>query len=244
MLYEDDMLLVVQKPARILSQPANDNACQDMATLLTERQRQLYGQKTPYIGVVHRLDCGVGGLMVYAKKSDAAGCLSRCMADGMFRKEYLCVTEGMPPQSAGTLTDLLFRDMRQNKVFVVDRQRHGVKKAELSYETAAICSTEEKTFSLLRVRLSTGRSHQIRAQLSHIGVPIVGDGKYGAHEKPTDACPIALFSCHLSFPHPACLIRKKKRPDTGQVIDLSVYPDAAVFPWSLFGAWLRDAAGG
>ncbi len=142
---------------------------------------------------VHRLDRAVSGVMVYARTKQSAAALSRAVQDGTMVKEYLAVVHGTPP-SSGDFEDLLFKDSRQNKVFVVKRERRGVKKARLTFERLAV--VDER--SLVRIRLYTGRTHQIRVQFASRGFPLVGDHKYGARDK--EQAPL-LFSHRLTFPH-------------------------------------------
>ncbi len=142
------------------------------------------------IYTVHRLDKNVGGVMVYARNKATAADLSRQIQAGMFVKEYVALVEGQPPES-GDWEDLLFKDSRKNKVYVVKRQRNGVKAARLSYHCL-----EAGERSLVRVRLHTGRSHQIRVQFSSRGYPLVGDHRYGARGSEKE---IYLFSCDLQF---------------------------------------------
>jgi len=142
------------------------------------------------IYAVHRLDKNVGGLMVYAKNKTTAADLSRQIQAGEFIKEYVALVEGQPPQS-GVFEDFLFKDCKKNKVYVVKRQRNGVKAAKLSYHCL---KTGER--SLVRVRLYTGRSHQIRVQFSSRGYPLVGDHKYGDKGPEKE---IHLFSSYLGF---------------------------------------------
>lgn len=139
---------------------------------------------------VHRLDQNVGGVMVYARNPAAAAELSRQIQKGSFIKEYVALVHGTPPE-AGEWTDLLFKDSRKNKVFVVKKLRSGVKEARLSFSRLT-----EGAQSLVRIRLYTGRSHQIRVQFSSRGFPLVGDHKYGSRAKET--APM-LFSCALQF---------------------------------------------
>ena len=139
---------------------------------------------------VHRLDLNVGGLMVYARNSKTAALLSKQIAQGQFIKEYVALVHGTPP-AEGDWTDLLFKDSRKNKVFLVDRMRAGVKEARLSFRLLWA-----GTQSLVRVRLYTGRSHQIRAQFSGHGFALVGDHKYGSRAKETEP---RLYSCSLRF---------------------------------------------
>ena len=140
---------------------------------------------------VHRLDKNVGGVMVYARSQKAAASLSRAIQEGTMVKEYVAQVHGTPPEN-GDWTDLLFKDSSKNKVFVVKKERRGVKKARLEF----VRLTEGET-SLVRIRLHTGRSHQIRVQFASRGFPLVGDGKYGA--KDNVSAPM-LFSCQITFP--------------------------------------------
>lgn len=142
---------------------------------------------------VHRLDRGVGGVMVYAKTQKAAAALSAAIQNRTFEKEYLCVVHGCPQEPAGIYEDLLLHDRTRNKTFVVDRMRGGVKKASLDYRVLE----SSGDLSLIRVHLHTGRTHQIRVQFASRKTPLLGDGKYGG-----GSGQIALWSWHLAFPHP------------------------------------------
>ena len=148
---------------------------------------QLGGQIFP----IHRLDKNVGGVMVYARTKQAAAALSKAVQEGTMVKEYVALVHGTPPGS-GDWTDLLWKDSKKNKVFVVKRERVGVKKARLEFTRLT-----EGEQSLVRIRLHTGRSHQIRVQFSSRGFPLVGDHKYGSRDKKT--APM-LFSCRITFP--------------------------------------------
>ena len=141
---------------------------------------------------VHRLDLNVGGVMVYARNSAAAAALSQQIVQGSFVKEYVAQVHGIPPEK-DDWTDLLFKDSRKNKVFVVKKERSGVKAARLEF--VRLCAGEE---SQVRIRLHTGRSHQIRVQFSSRGFPLVGDHKYGSRSVKTEPL---LFSCCLRFTH-------------------------------------------
>ena len=141
---------------------------------------------------IHRLDKNVGGVMVYARTKQAAAALSKAVQDGSMVKEYVAMVHGTPPQS-GDWQDLLWKDSSKNKVFVVKRERKGVKKARLEFVTL-----QSGTCSLVRIRLHTGRSHQIRVQFASRGYPLVGDRKYGGRD---DASAPMLFSCCLRFPY-------------------------------------------
>lgn len=140
---------------------------------------------------VHRLDKNVGGVMVFARTKSATAELSKAITQGTMVKEYVAVVHGAPPE-AGDWSDLLFKDGSKNKVFVVKKLRKGVKPARLTYEV--LRSGEE---SLVRVRLYTGRSHQIRVQFASRGYPLVGDHKYGARDEEQQPM---LFSCCIRFP--------------------------------------------
>ena len=140
---------------------------------------------------VHRLDKNVGGVMVYARSKAAAAALSQAVQSGEMLKEYVAMVHGAPPESE-EWEDLLWKDSAKNKVFVVKRERKGVKKARLSFTRLAAGET-----SLVRVRLYTGRSHQIRVQFASRGYPLVGDHKYGARDDQT--APM-LYSCCITFP--------------------------------------------
>jgi 23S rRNA pseudouridine1911/1915/1917 synthase len=153
---------------------------------------------------IHRLDKNVGGVMIYARSKSAAAALSKAVQDGALVKEYIAMVHGTPPENSDW-TDLLWKDSAKNKVFVVKRERKGVKKARLDYRRLS-----EGEVSLVRVRLHTGRSHQIRVQFASRGYPLVGDHKYGARD---DASAPMLFSCCLTFPWKGSEQRYEQFPD-------------------------------
>ncbi len=156
---------------------------------------------------VHRLDRNVGGLMVYARSKTAAAALSRAIQEGAMVKEYVALVHGTPPES-GDWEDLLWKDSAKNKVFVVRRMRGGVKKARLEFTRLSAGET-----SLVRVRLHTGRSHQIRVQFSSRGFPLVGDHKYGSRAAGADPM---LWSCKLTFPFRGTTLSFENLPDWAQ----------------------------
>ncbi len=176
-LYSDRDLAVCVKPLGL-------DAEHDVPAALKEA---LGGEMFP----IHRLDKNVGGVMVYARTKQAAAALSRAVQEGTMVKEYVAVVHGAPPDQ-GNWEDLLWKDSQKNKVFVVKRERRGVKKARLEFKT--LTSGEE---SLVHIRLHTGRSHQIRVQFSSRGFPLVGDHKYGSRDE--QIAPM-LFSCRITFP--------------------------------------------
>ena len=190
-LYEDAYLVLCVKPVGVLSEDSEQGVC--MPALLRQHYRT---QGEPnYIATVHRLDKIVSGVMLFSRRREVTGKLTAAVAERRVTKEYLAVLRGCPAEDAATLTDLLFRDAAKNKSYVVKRMRKGVREASLEYVTLG--STEELT--LVRVRLHTGRTHQIRVQFASRGLPLSGDRKYGASDAPW---PIALWSYRLSFAHP------------------------------------------
>ena len=208
-IYSDKDILVVVKPSGVLSTDEPGG----MPALLREELRDGNAD----IRTVHRLDRVVGGLMVFARSQAAAASLSRQITEKDFRKEYLAVVHGTPLESEGLMEDLLFRDSKENKTYVVRRMRKGVREAALEYWVLA----KKNGLSLVKIHLITGRTHQIRAQFSSRSMPLVGDRKYGAAE---DGCETALWSSGLSFQHPR----------TGKQMEFSLEPSGG-YPWSEFG---------
>lgn len=187
-LFKDSDILVCVKPEGLLSAKDSSNKA-NMEDVLKDEQ------KLTEIFPIHRLDREVEGVMVYALNKPSAARLSRDISDhSVFVKKYLAVVNGCPNDKSAVLEDLLFKDSSKNKSYVVKRERKGVKKAKLEYRVLA--SDNEK--SLLSIRLFTGRTHQIRVQLSSRNMSIFGDKKYGG--KPYEK--LALFCESLSFIHP------------------------------------------
>ena len=196
-LYEDRSLVLCVKPVGVLSEDSDSAA--SMPALLRAHYRSLH--QPDYIATVHRLDKITGGLMLFSRSKAATGKLIAAVAEHRVEKEYLAVLRGHPDAPGGELTDLLFRDAAKNKSYVVKRMRKGVREAKLSYRVLA----ETEDLSLIRIRLHTGRTHQIRVQFASRRHPLWGDGKYGSRIKGD----IALQSARLRFIH----------PDTGKVMD-------------------------
>ena len=213
-LYKTKNAVVIYKPSGIPSQsdPSGDP---DAMTLTSEKLKAL-GENGD-LWLIHRLDRVVGGLIVFARNKKYAALLSEYVKERLLTKEYLAVVDG--DAESARLENLIYRDARAAKAFIVDRERQGVKDARLSFEKLAVANTERGTKTLIRVSLETGRFHQIRAQLSHIKHPITGDGKYGSRDKTHG---IALMAAHLAISLP------------GETIDVSHLPDIDTYPWSLF----------
>lgn len=203
--------VIVYKPAGIPSQqdPTGDpDAMSITSELLSSR-----GESSS-LWLIHRLDRTVGGLIVFARTKTAAAELSDMVASDKMRKTYLAVAEGIAV--SGEYRDFLYKDARISKAFVVDRKRAGVKEAILECEAVATCSGR----TLCRIDLHTGRYHQIRAQLSSRGTPLVGDGKYGSRDK--GARTPALWAYKLEFD-----FRRKH-------VCATLKPDTTLYPWCVF----------
>lgn len=207
-LYQDADILVCVKPARVLST--------DEPGGLPELVRQALGDKEADVRTVHRLDRVVSGLMVLARNAAAASELSRQIREGEFGKEYLAVVHGALPEEKGTFRDLLGRDKARRMTFVAEQEGKGIQEAVLDYEVLGT----EKQMSKVRIRLHTGRTHQIRVQFAGRGLPLVGERKYSERN---DSCEIALWSHKLTFAHPV----------TGEKMTFSKEPPGD-FPWDVF----------
>lgn len=195
-IYEDESLIVCRKPAGVAVQTKKLGQA-DMESLLKNYWADKGEQ--PYIGVVHRLDQPVEGVMVFAKTKETAAALSRQIAAKLADKCYYAVVEGVPEKQRKTLVDYLVRDGRTNTSSVVMRGTPEAKRAELSYEVAE----QDGKRAVLRIRLETGRHHQIRVQLAHAGLPIVGDRKYNFKENiAPSGGGLMLCSYKIGFKHP------------------------------------------
>ena len=209
-LFEDTHLLLIEKTMGV---PSQDGEGDCIPHRLAERG---YAVK-----VVHRLDKPTGGVMVYARTDKAAAKLSALVGQHhLFMKEYLAVVQGCPSENEGTLTDLLYHDVRKNKSYTVDRMRKSVREAKLEYSVLETATTDEGTFSLVLVRLHTGRTHQIRVQFASRKMPLYGDNRYGGVKGST----LGLWSHRLTLPHPI----------TGETVSAQSYPDCDTAPWCYF----------
>ncbi len=219
-IYEDNHLLVVEKPVNIPSQ-GDRTGDKDILTLLKEYIKVKYNKPgNVYLGLVHRLDRPVGGVMVFAKTSKSASRLSEQIRKGQFGKKYMAVIHGIPPyKSKKELVHYLIKDRRKNIVSIVGSSVKGAQKAILDYEVM----DQSSDMTLVSINLRTGRPHQIRVQFAAIGHPLYGDQKYGRHlNKPGKQ--IALWSTEVSLMHPTLrepMIFKSLPPHTD--------------PWDIFG---------
>lgn len=210
-LYQDNRIFVCIKPSGVLSTDEEDG--------LPGMIRNYLGDAKACVRTVHRLDRVVSGVMVLARSREATRILSEQVRGRAFEKEYLAVVHAVALPPKGELRDLLLRRKEEKKTYVVRETGKDVQEAVLEYEVLE----EAGELSLVRIHLKTGRTHQIRAQFSSRGWPLVGDKKYGAEDTETGA--IALWSYRLSFDH----------PQTGKKVKFSALP-AAVEPWSRFSS--------
>lgn len=206
-VYKDNDMLICIKPPRVLST--------DETGGVPELIRNALGDPKADIRTVHRLDRVVSGLMVLARNAKAASELSRQIRENVFEKEYLAVIHGLPDDTEGTLTDLLYRDKARKMTFVAEKADKGVQEAVLDYQV--LSSVEQ--MSKVRIRLHTGRTHQIRVQFASRGWPLVGERKYAQLDDP---CEIALWSYRLGFRHPT----------TGDWLEFSKEPPLE-WPWCI-----------
>ncbi len=184
--YQDEEIIVIEKIYGISSQESNGES---VLSLLRKEGIDAY--------CVHRLDTQTTGAMVYAKTKNSASYLSAKIANGQFYKEYLAVCHGTP-ERYGQMVDLLYHDKLKNKSFIAKNKRAGVKEAKLEFWTQGAKKLGEKELSLVKILLHTGRTHQIRVQLSSRGFALYGDGKYGAKDNDK----IALHCAKIRFTHP------------------------------------------
>ena len=202
-IFDSKSFVVCVKPVGVVSE---SDGASGMPDLLAE---QLGGS----FYTVHRLDKNVSGVMVYAKTAEAAAALSAQIVSGDFEKRYRAVCYGCPGE--GGMTDLLFKDSRRGKAFVVSRKRRGVREASLSFSTLKTFELSGREVSLVEIHLHTGRFHQIRVQFSSRGFPLVGDRRYGSKDSFRDPM---LFACRLSF----------ISPDDGKRVDFSEKEDFGI----------------
>ncbi len=210
-IYEDKEILVCHKPAGIAVQSAGVGNM-DLESLLKNYIARKQPGKMPYLGVIHRLDQPVEGVVVFALNPKAAAALNRQMTSGQIRKTYLAVTAGDLPGKEGKLEDWLKKDGRTNTSRAVKEGTEGAKKAVLYWKLLETKETVDEMRSLLEIRLETGRHHQIRVQMANAGMPLVGDRKYNPEK--TGREPLCLCSAALEIRHPL----------TGKKMQLQVRP--------------------
>ncbi len=224
-IFEDNHLLVVNKPPNVLSQQDRTGDT-DMLTLL-KKIIKLRDNKpgNVFLGLVHRLDRPVGGVMVFAKTSKCAARLSDQIRKRVFTKTYLAVIHGKPPKWKDTLVNYLLKNKETNTVISVEYGVQGAKKAVMDYEII----DEIKNLSLAKIHLYTGRPHQIRVQLSTIGHPLYGDQRYGIKINKKGQ-QIALWSHNITCEHPTF----------GATISFTSFPED-VKPWNSFNLALGQS---
>ena len=205
-IYKDKDIIVCVKPAGVLST--------DEPGGVPDLVRIELGDSSANVRTVHRLDQTVSGLMVLARRSKAASELSRQIREGEFQKEYVAVIHGNPPQDQGELRDLLLRNKQERKTYIVHEPGKDVQEAVMDYRVLH----RAENLTRVRIRLHTGRTHQIRVQFSGRGWPLVGDRKYG---NPEETCSIALWSYRLAFNHPY----------SGKPMEFILEPPE-IYPWS------------
>ena len=213
-LYEDNHIIVVIKPYNIPSQSDKTNDI-DMLSLVKEYIKEKYQKPgNVYVGLVHRLDRPVGGIMVFAQTSKAASRLSESIRNKSFSKTYLAVVNGKFEKQNGILENYLWKDEALNMSKVVSKDKKGAKLARLTYEVLA----EKNDLSLVKINLETGRHHQIRVQFSNAGHSLYGDQKYG---KDSMGKQIALWAYRLEFKHPVKdeIMKFEALPEKNDVFD-------------------------
>ncbi len=206
LIYVDDAIVVCVKPSGLVST--------DEPGGVPSLVRDALGDPKTQVRTVHRLDQVVSGLMVLARTAKAASELSRQIRENEFEKEYQAVVHGAPTEETGTLRDLLFRDKARRMTLVAQEMAKGVQEAVLDYQ---VLGTGDQ-MTRVRVKLHTGRTHQIRVQFASRGMPLVGERKYSQLEDP---CEIALWSYRLGFTHPT----------TGEKMEF-IHEPPQVFPWT------------
>lgn len=217
-LYEDNHLIVVLKPRNVPSQ-GDSTGDESMLDAVKRYLKETYDKKgEAFCGLVHRLDRPTGGVMVFAKTSKAASRLSEQIREGTIEKSYLAVVAGCPRDRQGRLTDYLLKDEKNNVVRVVPAAIEGAKLAELDYRVLE----NADSFTLVDIRLLTGRSHQARVQLAHLGHPIYGDARYGGERVPRGN--LALWAYRLRLIHPV----------TKSPMVFVAYPPVDEEPWKRF----------
>ena len=211
-LFEDEHVLVVKKDAGIPVQAGKLRMMDLQGMIKNELYRRNRKGGEPYLGLIHRLDQPVEGVMVFAKTPLAAGSLSEQVTDGRMKKHYLALLCGKPIEDSGKLVDYLVKDGRTNTSSVADRATKDAKRSELNYK---VLNRNEET-TLVEVELLTGRHHQIRVQMANAGWPLYGDTKYNPQfQETSEYVQTALCAYRLAFVH----------PKTKKVMEFRIEPD-------------------
>lgn len=196
-VYEDNHIIIVSKRSGEIVQ-GDKTGDVPLSELVKQYIKEKYAKPgAVFLGVVHRLDRPVNGLVVFARTSKALERLNRMFANGEVQKTYWAITQNRPEADEGTLEHWLTRNEKQNKSYASEREKPGAKRAVLKYKVIG----ESELYNLLEINLLTGRHHQIRCQLAAIGCPIKGDLKYGAKRSNPDGS-ISLLARHVEFVHP------------------------------------------
>lgn len=216
-LYEDNHLLVVVKPQGLACCPDKSGNI-NLLDIMKQYLIKTYDKPgDAYLGLVHRLDQPTGGVMLYAKSSKAAKRLSENLRNREITKKYFAITTSTPKEKKGNLKNALYKNTAKNEVYCVPLATYGAKMAELDYKVLEIINE----MALVEINLITGRSHQARVQMAHIGAPLYGDKKYGKTQGKTE---LALWAVEIRFPHPI----------TKDIMVFKVYPPIEEAPWNFF----------
>lgn len=222
-VFEDKDILVIRKPAGLATQTSRVGQADVVSELKNYLAKQSPQKGQPYLGVIHRLDQPVEGLLVFAKNKSAAAALTKQLTEGgenALNKQYLAVLCGKPGQDQGELVDHLVK--KEMVAEVVDPGTKDARKAVLSYKI--IGEDPEKNISLAEITIQTGRFHQIRVQMSHAGYPLLGDGKYPSEESKLKSMELMVRNVAL------CANRLQlKHPTTGKDMTFTCEPEGKVF---------------
>lgn len=217
-VYEDNHIIVVRKPANVLTQGDSTNDI-SMLEIIKDYIKMKYKKKgNVFLGLLHRLDRPVSGIMVFARTSKGASRISDQIRRKVFKKTYYAVLLGNLKENKGDLKDYLYKNKKENKVYVVDKNHKEAKLAELSYEVIE----RKENMTLVKIDLKTGRAHQIRVQFASKGYPLYGDKRYAKNLNKNNN-QIALFSNKIEFEHPT----KKEK------LEFCIKPNE-IYPWNLF----------
>jgi 23S rRNA pseudouridine1911/1915/1917 synthase len=217
-VYEDNHIIVVRKPANILTQGDATNDISMLEIIKDYIKLKYKKEGNVFLGLLHRLDRPVSGIMVFARTSKGASRISDQIRRKVFKKTYYAVLLGNLEEDKGDLKDYLYKNKKENRVYVVDENHKDSKLAELSYEVIE----RKNNMTLVKIDLKTGRPHQIRVQFASKGYPLYGDKRYAKNlNKNNDL--IALFSNKIEFEHPT----KKEK------MEFCIKPKS-IYPWNLF----------